>query len=294
MKPNTLQQYMTHFLSAAATAMLLTPLSAGAVESSNPSFVNVKWATPDDWPQFINQKGEGLYASLLNAVFVDASVPVHRETLPWKRSLQYVQRGLADITGGQKFDNRYYVSRFPLIRGREIFLIQAQYKNISVRTFLNTHKGVWVNGYLSSYPDAYRILLRGVEVKTRKQALNMFLSGRADYYLDNETQMMQTLDSADYKIDSDIVTTNFFCTDIFMHFTKNERGRSIRDFYDARIEKLLEGDSLRLIYQKWNFELPPLKHESCGIGLASLDLPPAWLPLSFTAKNRDPHLRLAQ
>ncbi|RYZ59241.1 MAG: transporter substrate-binding domain-containing protein [Proteobacteria bacterium] len=199
---------------------------------------SVKWVTPNTWPTFINEKGEGLYPDLMKAVFSDASVTVQKEIQPWKRSLQEVLRGKADITGGQAFSEDFYNSAFPLLVDWEYLLVRRATPIDTVEKFLRKSSGVWVRGYRDGYPGSKKNQLSGFEVKSREQALLMLETRRVDYVLDNRKQIEQTLKSMG-KSASEFDFVKFFCTPIHMVFTKSPRGREVKDFYDARIQVLL-------------------------------------------------------
>ncbi|RZA15270.1 MAG: hypothetical protein EOP10_26675 [Proteobacteria bacterium] len=152
---------------------------------------SVKWVTPNTWSTFINERGEGLYPDLMKAVFSDASVTVQKETQPWKRSLQEVLRGKADITGGQAYSEDFYNSEFPLLVDWEYLLVRHATAVDSVEKFLKKSSGVWVRGYRDGYPAPKKNLLSGVEVKSRQQAVLMLETRRVDYVLDNRKQIEQ-------------------------------------------------------------------------------------------------------
>lgn len=237
----------------ALTSLLAT--HAGADNLSAP-VSSIKWISPNSWPRFIDERGEGLYASIIEAVFTQDKVQVIRETAPWKRSLQQVRDGKADITGATAPDANYLQASEPVLEGCEKIFAKAG-RAPEIDSYLKNHKGAWVNGYISSYPSIRREQLKGIEVKTRHQALQMMLSGRVDYYLDNETQMNQTLEEMEFPREQ-FSSRNFFCTRVYMAFSRTPRGEKIRAYYDARIVALRKSQVLQKIYDKWAFKLPSL------------------------------------
>jgi ABC-type amino acid transport substrate-binding protein len=92
--------------------------------------------------------------------------------------------------------------------------------------------------------------LKGNEIANREQGVRMIRSGRADYCLVKLVQLSDTLDLLPGSRDA------FECGEIFsdtlsMLFTKNNRRRKLRDFYDEEIEGLAKTDALARIYENW-------------------------------------------
>jgi ABC-type amino acid transport substrate-binding protein len=83
----------------------------------------------------------------------------------------------------------------------------------------------------------------------------MVLSGRVDYYLDNLVQLSDTLDLIPGSRD-EFECAEIFSDTLYMLFTKNHRGRRLRDLYDEEIERLAKTDALARIYENWGFEVP--------------------------------------
>lgn len=239
------------------TIFLLAVGSAHAKDSRSVSapIEKIRWVTPDDWPRYVDKNGQGLYVDIMEAVFKRNGILIDRERRPWKRALYEVKIGKADITGAQAFDKDFVMSREAVLDGCELLLFRSRNSAGPRRATLKSSHGVWVSGYTSAYSDERKNLLRGFQVKSRQAALQMLIKGRVDYYLDNEIQMAQTLESMKLNPNS-FVREVFFCTPIYMVFSSNTLGRSIRDYYDKRFGELRRSSDLSAIYRTWGFTIP--------------------------------------
>lgn len=233
------------------TALLLRTSPAWAQRSMK----EVIWHTPDDWEGYVNTEGKGLYVDLVNAVFSAHKIRVKRETVPWKRALHNVQVGKADFTGGTSPIPGYHVSRQPLVQGWEVIFFKKGSIKRPVIDHLKGKKGVWPMGYIDEFPQAIKENLKGSDIGNREQGIRMVLSGRADYYLDNLVQLADTLELIPFTR-QDFECGEIFSDTLYMLFTKNIRGRKLRDLYDQEIDRLSKTDALKKIYGKWSFEVP--------------------------------------
>jgi polar amino acid transport system substrate-binding protein len=215
----------------------------------------VLWHTPNDWEGYVNEEGKGLYVDLVHEVFSARHIRVKRETVPWKRALHNVQVGKADFTGGTSPIPGFYVSHQPLVQGWEVIFFRKGTIKRPVLDHLKGKKGVWPMGYIEEFPQDIKAKLQGGEIANREQGVRMILSGRADYYLDNLVQLADTLRSITFERDK-FECGEIFSDTLYMLFTKNNRGRKLRDLYDQEIERLAKTDALKKIYAKWSFEVP--------------------------------------
>lgn len=215
----------------------------------------VVWHTPNDWEGYVNAEGKGLYVDLVNEVFSARNIRVKRETVPWKRALYNVQVGKADFTGGTTPIPGYHVSRQPLVQGWEVVFFRKGTIQKPVLNHLRGKQGVWPMGYIDEFPQAIKGVLQGQDIANREQGVRMVLSGRADYYLDNLVQLADTLDLIPLE-GHEFECGEIFSDTIYMLFTRNTRGRKLRDLYDQEIDRLARTDALKKIYEKWSFEVP--------------------------------------
>ncbi|MBW8189744.1 transporter substrate-binding domain-containing protein [Neiella marina] len=212
----------------------------------------IVWATPA-WPDYTDRDGSGLYHEILDRIFDPLGIPLIRQYMPWKRALASVEAGSADMTGAVVYSSECLLSSYPVIKDIESVL----FKPHKIEPWLGVDSlrdksGVWVRGY--TIPKAFTGILHGRGVETRKQAvLIMARDHGADYYLDNEPQMRQTI--ASMTIAPDLAQhyqiERLYTVDSYWRFHRSERGENIRRLFDQGIQRLYCSGELDALYQKW-------------------------------------------
>lgn len=231
--------------------------STYALAAPSLPITEVYWHTPHDWDKYIDAEGRGLYVDIMERVFRAAHVKLLRRNVPWRRALNDVLIGEADVTGGISISTQYAQSRFPLFEsGEYAFYRKKSFLGARWPDDLAQHRGVWTHGYIDAFPTDLRARMKGVGVASRAQAARMVLAGRADYYIDNPNQMYDTLSSLSYK-SQDFDCMEIDRSEIYMTFTLSPRGRAIRDIYDTQVEKLVANGELRQLYAKYQLDFPP-------------------------------------
>jgi polar amino acid transport system substrate-binding protein len=231
-----------------------------SLSAPSQNITKVTWATPD-WEGMTNMDGTGLYHDVISTVYGRSGIQVIVEYAPWARATAEVESGEADFTGGDSPTDKFAQPKVPLIRHIEI----AFFKKTAVPVYsgladLDQRLGVWVRGYVDNMPDDIKRHLKGTGNSTRVGAVEMVLSGRADYYLDNDYQMSQTLKAFEgqYK-PSEYATGLVEIEDLFLCCTKSPRGRRLAELFDQGMKKLAISGELTKIYAKWNRVAPPVK-----------------------------------
>ena len=97
-----------------------------------------------------------------------------------------------------------------------------------------------------------------ISITKREQAIKMVASGsRVDFYIDNYYQMKSTIEKMTPTINmNDYRIEDISKSEIFMLFSKTQRGRQIRDIYDQGVERLHKSGELPLIYAKYERDYP--------------------------------------
>ena len=235
---------------------LLFSLSQAAASTLGPA----RWAMTE-WEGLTNADGTGLFVEVVEQAFAHSGIEVVLDVMPWRRALHSVENSKADFTGGVDRSERYHQSAYPISEVEDCaFFHQDLIEDWSGLPSLSGYRGTWALGYLDSVPDDVTRYLQGVGVE-RESALQMVLQGRADYYFDNRSQLMQTiansehseqLDLSDYRIES-IMTMP-----LYMSFSPDERGRQLRDLFDQGMAALLRSGELAEIYARWNEPMPTM------------------------------------
>ena len=236
-------------------AFLLTgsPVFAQAI-------TEVTWETPA-WEGLTKEDGTGLYHELISAIYGSVGIKVVVNYRPWARAVFDVENGTADFTGGDSRSSKFAQPNTPIIRHTELIFFKKKtvpsYRGIED---LSSKNGVWIMGYTDNFPRQFKKHLKGNGNASRNGALKMVLLGRADYYLDNDYQLPQTLKEYEgLYTASEYDTGTVYIEDLFMCFTKSPRGQRLAELFDQGMKKLSESGELKKIYAKWNRIAPPVK-----------------------------------
>ena len=220
----------------------------------------VTWETPA-WEGLTKEDDTGLYHELISAIYGNAGIKVVINYRPWARAVFDVENGTADFTGGDSRSNKFAQPNNPIIRHTEVvFFRKTAIPSYQGVDDLRNKKGVWIMGYTDNFPHQFKKHLKGNGNPSRNGALKMVLLGRADYYLDNDYQLPQTLKEFEgLYTASEYDTGTVYVEDLFMCFTKSPRGQRLADIFDQGMKKLAESGELKKIYAKWKRIAPPVK-----------------------------------
>lgn len=222
----------------------------------------VRWVTPS-WRDYVNPDGSGIYNEIIFDIFKSENIKVTQIITPWKRALMMVEKGKADFTGADLFDNKYYLPEYPIIKNSEVVLFKtSSISSVDSAQQLSGLTGVWVLGYLDTIPLEIKRNLKGFSTRSRQNALKMLLtpSRKVDYYFDNSYQLMQTIKATQTQISpNDYSISKMFDEELFLLFHKSERSRRIIELYEAGTRKKYCDGSLQQLYQKWSQTMPNLK-----------------------------------
>ncbi|TRD16128.1 hypothetical protein FEV53_14690 [Palleronia caenipelagi] len=213
----------------------------------------IRWATPE-WVDFTDKDGSGLYSQIVEYVAMDAGIKVIREDVPWERALDMVRNSQADMTGGEPPSDLYYQSKTPIVKNVESVLVRrglvTDWHGVDT---LKELRGVSYLGY-DVFIDGENLinLVSLMGVQDREAAITMVFQGRADYFIDNNGQMMEVYERLQGTFDPEEFQI-FTLTEslLYMCFPKTERGREIRDLFDRGMKKMYDErrEELRAMYR---------------------------------------------
>jgi ABC-type amino acid transport substrate-binding protein len=223
----------------------------------------IRWAT-ESWENYTNKDGSGLYHDIVQAVFAEHKIDIIY--MPWKRSLLEVKNGTADMSGATSFVDGYITPHYPMLAPPISILFNKKKMSYTDLPSLANYVAVWGSPYEDELiSKSNKPFIKGFSVQERKTAYKLLVSGRADYFLDSkglhqawleniEAQSFGTLQKSDYQL-VDISSLN-----LFMIFSDNSRGKRLKAIFDTGMDKLMQKDQLRRIYEKYHFleQMPPI------------------------------------
>ncbi len=244
-----------------ALLLLVAASALTAIPASSQPITKATWVTPN-WEGYIDEQGKGLYADVISAIFGKAGIEIKISYRPWNRSLFEVENGVADFTGADSRSEKFAQPRTPIVRSTEVVFFKKS-KTTSIRNAasLSGKTGVWVLGYTDNLPEEVKKHLQGKGNPSREAAFKMLLLGRADYYLDNDFQLAQTMKKFEGKFDpSEYESRTIYVEDLYMCFSKSTRGQQLAEIFDQQARKLSDSGELKRIYAKWNRFSPAEAH----------------------------------
>ncbi len=250
--------------------MLRAILLAGSLVFGTPGLAEVegpiKHATAE-WVGFTNRDGSGLYHELFREIFETQGLEVEVSYMPLNRAVSMVAAGEMDFTGGFTKDDRVFATH-PVYETTYSMLVAAD-RPIDW-TDPEQLKGLRIVGPPTIQAEVDFAM---TELESRSQAGRMLLSGRADAYIDLH-ELIETFletgtvvdvdqvagDQGEMEINADdwkIVEVK--TSRLFILFSDSERGRLVRDAYDAGTEALFQSGRLDEIYGKYNIRTPVIE-----------------------------------
>lgn len=240
--------------------IFLLMLMAFSSQATATEIKEVHWGT-EMWEGFTDKDGSGIYTQIFTKIFNDAGLELKVAYMPFARTLHLVEIGKLDFAGGipkeEKKDNTYIQAEYPVVISR----FDAFFNKDSVEKWkgLESIKGrkivatPTVSGHIGLKSDEVYV------VDTRKQALQMVLSQRAEFYVDDAKVLETTLENNRDLIDMDLyrienVTTKGW----YMIAPNNERGRKIMQIYETGTERLHHSGELKKIYDRHGFLTPSI------------------------------------
>jgi len=235
---------------------------------------NINWPT-DMWPG-ITDTDTGLYSHLFKEIFTSQGFELQKNSVPFKRAIAFVDRHQADFAGGIIKDTTpsivHIQAPFPVLT-TPVF---AFYKKALLSEFSATQTQM-AKGATSGQPlniailKNYRVvaspqlgasigLTDVYEVTNKAQAFLMVVKGRADFYIDNEGELLGTIrNNVDQLGDYDATlfdTSLVGYSSWYMISPKNSRGERVMQAYIKGTITLFNSGKLDDIYNKGGFIVP--------------------------------------
>ncbi len=219
----------------------------------------IYWVSPT-WHGYVSTKNGGLYTELMQLVWSNQKIRVEWQETPWKRALDMVQKGQADVTGASKASDDYYQSSYPILISQEVVLSRSgTFNDWRGAVSLRGKHGIWYAKYLDTLSPEISNHFVGTEFSDRKRALQVFLDPKRniDFYFDNREQIELTAQELGITLDPNAYSYQLLMeVPLYMNFTKNQRGKALRDRFDLGIKTAYCSGELAKLYQHYKHVLP--------------------------------------
>lgn len=234
-------------------ALVLAVFCLGALaEGLTPLPARIHLAS-EDWEDYTAADGRGLAWDVLRAVFEPAGVELDIRTVPYTRSVGLVQRREVDALVGSYRDEAENVL-YPHwnFDSDHIYALGLASNPAPTLDTLGKYRLAWVRGYrFESYlPNVQRFN----QVERRTGILLMLKQGRADFYIDAQTEVGVVLGMA--KDPQLYKTTHLTELPLYLGFAETPQARTLMALYDQRMAALVSSGELRPIFERWKQPYP--------------------------------------
>jgi polar amino acid transport system substrate-binding protein len=206
----------------------------------------------EEWTDATNKDGTGLYWDIFRAVYEPAGVKVNYIIRSYEGAINLVKTGKADAVVGS-----YQNEIAGLLYSKDAFdadSIVALFKKGTVswqgKPSLQGKTVANVKGY--SIAKYLGIPVQEKEFDTRENILQVLEKGRVDFYLENE-------DDLDEALESGIVDKNNFQKEpvmelgLYLAFPDNDKGKALKAIFDEGFARLEASGELKKLLGKWNW-----------------------------------------
>ena len=231
-------------------------IAAGAYALEAGKIETIQIATPA-WDGQTNEDGTGLFFDIIRAVYEPAGIKMKFQIMPWKRSVQEMLSGRADVVLDmyrEDLEKDMIAPKYPLLKEFTVAIFKKE--RITDWKGAESLRGldlIWIRGY--NYHNSRH--LRGIkfnwsEIDDYDTAWRMLAKNRADAYLEAYT------DAAHYikenKTDMNLYRMETIGGDKgYTVFKKSAKSEELVKIYDTRIVELLASGELKKIFDKWNY-----------------------------------------
>ena len=207
----------------------------------------------EEWEDYTAADGHGLAWDILREVFEPAGVKLKISTVPYTRSIGLAQRKEVDAMVGSYLDEvegvLYPKSHFDCDHIHALGLATMPPPTLAT---LGKYQLAWVRGY--RYDKYLPGIKNFTQIVRRKGILSMLRQGRADFYIDAQTEVdavvREARDVKPYR------STHVAELPLYLGFADTPQARSLMALYDRRMALLVSSGKLKPIFERWQEPYP--------------------------------------
>ncbi|MFT6419351.1 MAG: hypothetical protein ACJA1K_001639, partial [Cognaticolwellia sp.] len=169
------------------------------------NIIDVIWVT-DNWQNYTNKDGTGLYHEMFEAIFQHSPYNIHLKYLPWKRALREIETKKANISGALPNNGKYLFANLPILTQPISILIPKTKSDLTLQQISNL-VGVWPEVYTEEIlQPSISPYINGVSAHYREDAVNLLKNKKVDYYIDIRSMLevqlasLPTIEQQQYQI----------------------------------------------------------------------------------------------
>ena len=222
---------------------------------------SVHWGT-EVWKGYTDKDGSGIYTQIMGKIFTKAGIEINISYMPFARTLHLVKINKLDFAGGIPRDKTevkdYIQAKYPIAVNRFVAFFHKETlgkwegkKSLEGRVIVATPHQAEQAGLEER--DVY-------VVDTREQALQMVLSKRAEFFLDNEKVLENIIKANQSAFDpSEYRTVSVGTSGYYMIAPNTKRGKAIMDIYEKGTLELYRSGELNALYSQLGFSIPQIE-----------------------------------
>ncbi len=214
-----------------------------------------------EWNNYTNKDGTGAYWEILKSVYEPVGIKVKTMTMPWKRAVSKTKSKKVDAIVGVYYEANATDFLYPKWHISVEDPVVAIFKKGNITNWhslgiksLEGKKVVWIRGY-----DFNLNLLKGIgafkqEITKISQGLKLIERGRADVFLDYETDIKHEAMNLNFNLDKDYeIKEAKIGNKLYVAFAKTEKSKDLIGIFDNKMALLSKTGEIEKIYVKWGF-----------------------------------------
>ena len=207
----------------------------------------------EDWEDYTAADGHGMAWDILREVFEPAGVKLDIRTVPYTRSIGLAQLKEVDAMVGSYRDEVEGVL-YPKwnFDSDHIYALGLASMPTPTLATLGKYRLAWVRGY--RYDKYLPDIKNFTQIERRQGILGMLKQGRADFYIDAQTEVDAVVrDAKDVKL---YRSTHVAELPLYLGFADTPQARSLMALYDRRMALLVSSGKLKPIFERWQEPYP--------------------------------------
>jgi polar amino acid transport system substrate-binding protein len=206
----------------------------------------------EEFPRATNADGTGVQFEMVKAIFAPLGYQLNFKVFPYKRAIQQVEAGKADIIVGiYKFKtDKLTFSALPHDADRMVAIRPINHQEAWHGLSSLTNKRITATpGFKPSIEKTLvKIPYHFDEVSTREQALKKLMFNREDYMID--TEAVYLIDEINtYKAQLEKFNIGFF--EIYAAFANTAKAHTLQKLWQSRFPTIIRSNKAKEIYSHW-------------------------------------------
>ncbi|MGE4292050.1 MAG: substrate-binding periplasmic protein [Desulfovibrio sp.] len=214
-------------------------------------------AVGPSWKGFTNRDGTGLYHEILNSVFALYGIKVVRQYVPSEQAYDLVREGRADfMTCHDHVEPPLVLAKHAMYENWfHVFFSKGRFPDWRGMPSMRGSIVAWRAGYYGL--RNFDVPIHAEEVESGAVALDMVVLGRADFYVDDESFIRDSMSKSALRFGPEEFRIEPVGRRQYRPvFAMSKRGVRIMELYDRGMEELYRNGALQRIFARWGQPLP--------------------------------------